>query len=262
MAGDTGSSSGGAADGGAAGSGNSSGTGGTIPLNTRVIHRYSFDGSGTEATDSIGAAHGTIQGGATLDGDGKVTLAGGTSDQFVDLPNGLISALEETTIEAWIEWNGDGGWFWQRVFDFGNSNAGEGQQGSTGTTHFSLALESNFTRLDFDADPAAGQATWRETYGGGMGAGAHHIVATFSSEPGNQMIACYVDGTPIGDPTSVPDGESLSDLDDVNNWLGRAQWDVDDDFDGTFHEFRIYDIALTEAQVAESGAAGPDTLVF
>jgi hypothetical protein len=242
-------------------------TGGTraggIPLNTRLVHRYSFDGTGTAVTDGVGTAHGTILGGATLDGDGKVTLAGGTSDEYIELPNGIISSLSAMTIETWIYWEGDGPWAWQRVFDFGNSYAGEGLQGISATTHFSLALESSLTRFVFDADPALQEQNWRYQWGGGLTGGKpHHIVAVFSDEPGDQYIICYVDGVPIADPASVPDSEGLADLDDVNNWLGRAQWAADDDFAGIFYEVRIYDVALTQAELVESGAAGPDTPIY
>jgi hypothetical protein len=238
------------------------GTGG-IPLNTRLVHRYTFDGTGTTVTDGVGTAHGTIVGGATLDGDGKVTLAGGTSDEYIELPNGIISSLSATTIETWVYWDGDEPWAWQRVFDFGNSDAGEGLQGISATTHLSLALESSFTRLVFDADPALQEQTWRHHFGGGLtGAEPYHIVAVFSDEPGDQHIICYVDGVPLAGATSVPDSEGLADLDDVNNWLGRAQWAADDDFAGIFYEVRIYDVALTQAEVVESGAAGPDTPIY
>ena len=44
---------------------------------------------------------------------------------------------------------------------------------------------------------------------------------------------------------------------DDNNWLGRSQWN-DPVFVGKFNEFRIYDVALTEAEIAESNAEGPD----
>src|SRR4030095_11008719 len=48
-------------------------------------HRYSFTGvsSSTTATHSVGNAHGTLVGGATLTGDGSVDLNG--TDGYVDL---------------------------------------------------------------------------------------------------------------------------------------------------------------------------------
>ena len=38
-------------------------------------------------------------------------------------------------------------------------------------------------------------------------------------------------------------------MDDVNNWLGRSPWG-DPLFDGSIDEFRIYDTALSAAEVA------------
>ncbi len=139
------------------------GTGGEgVTLPAHLVHRYSFDGSGTRVVDSAGNADGEVLGGAALDGDGKVTLSGGTSDEYIQLPSGLISSLEATTLEAWVHWDGPDAGPWQRIFDFGNSSAGAGLQASTATTHFSLGLDENFTRLLFDADPQDGSANWRE----------------------------------------------------------------------------------------------------
>jgi hypothetical protein len=42
-----------------------------------------------------------------------------------------------------------------------------------------------------------------------------------------------------------------------NNWLGRAQFN-DPFFNGQFEEFRIWDGAMTPAQVAASFTAGPN----
>jgi hypothetical protein len=51
----------------------------------------------------------------------------------------------------------------------------------------------------------------------------------------------------------------LSLIDDVNNWLGRSQWN-DAMFQGNFNEFRIWEGALSSEQVAANRAAGPDNL--
>jgi hypothetical protein len=56
----------------------------------------------------------------------------------------------------------------------------------------------------------------------------------------------------------APFTAALSDINDVNVWLGRSQYSGDPAFSGTYHEFRIYDQALTAPQVATSFAAGPD----
>ena len=43
-------------------------------------------------------------------------------------------------------------------------------------------------------------------------------------------------------------------------WVGRSQW-PDPVFDGLFNELRIYDDALSAAQVTTNFQLGPDTLV-
>ena len=60
-----------------------------------------------------------------LDGDGKLTIAGGASDAYVDLPNNVIgsgSGLTNATLEAWVTWTSAGAVAddQQRIFDFGN----------------------------------------------------------------------------------------------------------------------------------------------
>jgi hypothetical protein len=51
----------------------------------------------------------------------------------------------------------------------------------------------------------------------------------------------------------------LNTIPDVNNWLGRSQWG-DAMFAGRYNEFRIWEGALSDADVAASYAAGPNQL--
>ena len=48
-------------------------------------------------------------------------------------------------------------------------------------------------------------------------------------------------------------------INDVNNWLGRSQWD-DTMFQGSYNEFRIWEGALSADQVAANLAAGPNVV--
>src|SRR5436305_9318600 len=104
-----------------------------------LVHRYSFDGVGTTVLDAIGTANGTVVG-ASLTGQGTLTLVGLTGDQaqYVDLPHGLLRELHDATFEAWINWAGSAAHDgtrtpWQRIFDFGEGTTGiEGEQASGG----------------------------------------------------------------------------------------------------------------------------------
>ncbi len=52
----------------------------------------------------------------------------------------------------------------------------------------------------------------------------------------------------------------LSTVQDVNDWLGRANWGMDPFFGGSFNEFRIYDTMLGQLQVLVDYHCGPDLI--
>ena len=81
-----------------------------------------------------------------------------------------------------------------------------------------------------------------------------HLVVTYSMDIGAARL--YVNGQRVASgAATIP----LNTINDINNWLGRSQWN-DPFFTGQYNEFRIYEGALTEEQVAAQCGAGPDTL--
>jgi hypothetical protein len=218
-------------------------------LRNALLHRYRFDGSGTAVVDTRSDQDGTVVN-ASLAGAGRLDLAGGTSDQYVDLPNGMISALTDATFEVWVTWSG--GNAWQRILDFGDNNAAEGAQG-TGTSYlyltprsssgfliasFTLSGSSNETRVEDDAV---------------LPSGMRHVAVVV--DDANNQLLLYLDGALVD---SAALSGSLSGIADVNNWLGRSQYGSDPELAGSLHELRIYSAALSAAQLAFSFADGPD----
>lgn len=215
-----------------------------------LVHRYSFDGSNSEATDSAGSADGTILN-TTLSGAGFLDLAGTTSDEYVDLPNGIVSSLSDATFEAWVTWTG--GSAWQRVFDFGSNQGGEDAQGTGETYLFLTPRHSNSSgvlRVAFSTDGNANETQINAAAALALDRETHLAVVV---DAGNQIVL-YIDGAL---EASVSFSGQLSDIIDVNNWLGRSQF-PDPDFQGSLNEFRIYDATLSAAEVAKSFEAGPD----
>lgn len=225
---------------------------------TCLAHRYQFEGTGAVVTDSIGASgNGTVVG-ATLSGSGTLVLAGGSSDQYVKLPSRLISGLgNSATIEAWVTWAGTGG-DWQRVIDFGNSTAGQDMQGD-GKSYLFLT-------------PSAAGGGLRVAISAGAGGGEEDLVTASASLPTTlthvavvidgaaKTLALYQGGALQGAASAIRPGITLGTIDDVNNWLGRSQYQADPELAGTYHELRIYSRALTAAQITASFTAGPDAL--
>jgi hypothetical protein len=225
---------------------------------TALRHRYMFDEAlgATMAHDFLGSAHGAIVGGGTF-GGGRLTLDGVTG--YVNLPNDLVTSFQSITIETWVQDDGSGGW--ARIFDFGNSTAGEDfpapTGGAAGTQYMFLAFPSGFGNLRGAYTVGGGGAAEQliEWVGNRPPPGQLVHVAWVSRGP-SQMGRLYVDGALVGSNPGVNlTPASLGPT--VNNWLGRAQFN-DPFFRGQFEEFRIWDGAMTPAQVAASLAAGPN----
>jgi hypothetical protein len=229
-------------------------------LKAALVHRYQFNGMNTIATDSVGMPPGTVVN-AQLSGTGTVVLAGGATDQYVDLPNGIVRQLTDATFELWVTWNGGAGW--QRIFDFGDTGGAEGVRAQASTTFY---LTPQATTVSSYTGPSvllvgfkrANQLSDNETHALAsqpMAVGSMVHVAVVVDDSKNQLNL-YVNSAL---ESSIPFADSLSLLNDVNNWLGRSQYSADVGFAGTIHEFRIYAAALSQTSVQASFVAGPDT---
>ncbi len=227
----------------------------TLPLCLR--HRYSFEGAGDVATDSAGDADGAIIG-TTLAGDGTLLLAGGVSDQYVNLPARIISTLgRDATLEAWVTWTGAGA-PWQRIFDFGSSDQPAGQQGPNGATYLFLTPSNTINtdlRLAYtNAGPPAERVVNGPTPLPFMV--AVHLAVVVDGAA--QTLTLYQNGALIGTAPTLD--TTLAALNDVNNWLGRSQFVADEEFQGELDEVRIYSVARSAAQIAADADSGPDEL--
>lgn len=232
------------------GLGGSSG-GGAAP-SAALAHRYSFDGTGSVAVDSVAGEDGVVVN-TLLDGSGSLTLAGGSSDQYVDLPNRLLRNLINATFEAWITW--DGGPRWQRIFDFGETIVNEEGDQGTGRSYIFLAASggSELPRAAYNKNLPLAEVVCESMSPIAIGVRTHLAVVVDND---GRELSLYMDGGRV-DVTALSD--PLSVINDINNWLGRSQYD-DAGLGGRFHEFRIYAAALGPADVRRSFEAGPDTL--
>jgi len=262
---------GGVSSGGTAGAGGDrssggggSGSGGRAELDagtvddSGLIHRYSFDisANGVEVIDSVRGMNGVLVGAAYGEGEaaGTVLLAGKDSNQYVDLPNHLLDGLTQVTIEAWVTWAG--GDAWQRVFDFGEDETGaDGSRNGQPRSYVFLALIPK-ARFAFRPPPIQSKEilmTGPDAFPTGE---LTHVAVVI--DPSAQLSSLFVGGLEV---TSTRFQGVLSDVYDVNNWLGRSQYLADAGFEGSFSEFRIYDRALSAAELSASAQAGPDAKI-
>jgi hypothetical protein len=209
-----------------------------------LVHRYSLDGTGAVAIDSISGDDGEIVG-TMLNGDGTVTMKG-DSRQYIDLPNGIISSLTDVTVVTWVTW-GDGAAY-QRIFDFGSSSSGSGEGlGTTGRSYMAVMPKTGF------ADQA------KPGLGGEIKVPGLPTVTLASTETmknrtamvgfvfrGGVSASLYIEDRLLAtQATAITPG----DINDVNNWIGQSQYQDNPFYQGGYQEFRIYNVALDACQL-------------
>ena len=207
-----------------------------------LIHRYSFT---SNANDSIGAAHGTLQGTAALSG-GRVNL-NGTSGTYVNLPGGLIADCPAVTFETWCTLGVNANWV--RLFDMGSTNGNNGQ-------------------YDLYFCPHSGAGDYRLTV---MDPHPSERIANFAGNLDNQTslhLVCVLDAA-TGFMGVYANGEfvtarwDLTSLDSVATnlfFLGRSLFAWDGWLNGSIDEFRIYKGALGAGQITRNFSNGPNAI--
>jgi uncharacterized repeat protein (TIGR03806 family) len=259
-----------------------------------ITNRWSFNNAagnapaGTSFVDSIGGATATVVGtGATLNGT-AITLTGTTTGNqtpatisgYLDLPNGIISSKPNLTVEAWVTPVSIRSW--QRLFDFGRTNlvgnalvqgagAAPGEILPTATSapnntqsSDDLALIINrsttantqriSTRLNSAAELTADTGLTINT------GTQYHFALVFVDGAGTYgsnggQVRWYLNGVLA---TTLDVAFHLSSLEDVNNWIGRSQFSGDSNSNFACNELRLYNHAMSAAEVAASTAAGPN----
>ena len=242
---------------------------GTAPLTSGPVHRWSFnEASGTTFanTGTLGGAAAQLKGsGASLTGSG-VDLPGGASatQAYIDLPNGVASGKDvspggygSVSYEVWV--TAQSNQTWSRIMDFGTNTAGEVNDagGSFNGTNYIL-LSNNIggdprMRMELLGTPANGT---RDADGSTIIGTQQHIVMSYDATDGHWKW--YQNGEFM----EAFAGAAPSSLDDVNNWLGRSNWAGDLNTDALYDEFRIYNYALTDAQIRQNLLDGPNALTI
>lgn len=248
--------------------------------NRVMAHRWIFDdlpvggvADGTPVLDVIGGAatNGFIRGsGASANGT-SVLLPGGANNEtspYVDLPNGIISSRNRLTAVTWMTI--DAATNWSRVFDFGASNGIEvpaaGGIGN-GTEYMFLSAgrgtDINLQRFALKED-LLGESFYDWTLSDrgltipGAGTEIFFAVTVDSSTGIASLSSLYRDGVWIMQNAQLT--YTLSQINDVNNWLGRSQYAGDPTLTGSFNEFRLYDGILNRNEIRRLYAGGPDGL--
>ena len=248
-----------------------------------VTHRWTFNSSGTAThgtviPDVISSAPATIVGAGAVRNGSIVTLPGTSTGNvaaasisaYLDLPNGVISSKTNLTVEIWA--TPVSAKNWQRLLDFGSMNtAGTGEIGNnadapgagTSSRDNLMIAECRGTTLNDKRlaarNDGATELGVNSTLTTAVGT-QYHYVLTFQAGVGANpttggRLTWYRNGTQVA---TLDTDFRLHDLNDVNNWLGRSQYSNDSNSNITYNEVRLYDHALSAAEISANTTAGPD----
>ena len=212
-----------------------------------LAHRYSFsETGGTTTADSVGGSawNGTLPNGGTFAG-GQLSLSS-ASQQYVSLPPGIAGTLSNFTIEVWARLNSTANW--NRLFDFGNDTTSymflTPQNGSTSRLRFAITTSSGPGEQQINGTSALSASAW------------YHLAVVLNGNTG----ILYVNGVAVGTNNAMtlkPVSLGIT----SNNFLGRSQYPADPYLNGALDEFRIYNVALSAAEIAATDDLGPSQLL-
>ena len=228
---------------------------GPISASTEAARTHTYTFNSGNANDSTGSAHGTLMGAANVSGLGQLVLPGAGAD-FATLPAPTIAinTYTDVTFESWLTRTGAGG-AWQRLFDFGDTNTETGfgrnyifYTPNSGPGDNRAVVSDTDPGFDSEDIAAAGPAL--------TPAAEHHVVVRYDSAAngGNGMMDVFVDGVLGG---SVPITKPLSSLSNNLAYLGESLYPADANLNGAINEFRIYNHALTDQEIADNNYFGP-----
>jgi len=264
------------------------------PNNAYNFEVHDTAGNGGTLFDRVGGQHGVVRTGTNGVGailqNGVLDLAGGGAYEtagYGDLPNYILPD-EEVTIESWVAMRDVTSGHWRRVFTFGDDafgGTGDGEVGEV-TDQFSghsalSAFEYRMQRVRTDSGNRApahevamlNSATNPLVVETGNETGTlmritddpwqedvmvHSVVTVRDNGRGGSLMSVYHNGSIVYEATM---SSNLSVINDVNNWLGRNSDNgtgLEQHANGRYDEFRIWDRALTQAEIRSNFWYGPD----
>jgi len=205
---------------------------------TALAARYSFRGSDRDS--SRNAQHARLQGeGSSYERDpqfGRALMLPGGNGAYVQIPGPALDGLDTVSVSAWFQLRSSE---FAPLFAFGSSTDSNLFCGPVDGGYQIGIVSGDSSRAARFGIPALATNRWV------------HLAVVLDAA--NKTLSCYVDGAKAGAVANVSlTMEHVLNPEDGNfnrAFIGRSQDENAPRFHGMVHDFRIYNVALTEAQV-------------
>ncbi|WP_329445379.1 family 43 glycosylhydrolase [Streptomyces canus] len=209
-----------------------------------LVH-YDFDETGGNiAVDSSGHGyHGTYVGtpgfGTGVQGGSFKMSGDATGSPYVRIPSGVLRNADSVTVSTYAKWKGGNSFQW--LFGLGPDS-----------DKYLFATPSNGGNSLYSAiTKASWSAESKLTAGSQLTPGEwRHVTVTLDGATGTMVL--YVDGVEAARTTTTVKPSELYDANkDYSGYIGKSLYAPDPSFGGEVDDFRIYDRALSAAEVME-----------
>ncbi|MFE6176760.1 family 43 glycosylhydrolase [Streptomyces sp. NPDC056464] len=209
-----------------------------------LLLHYGFDETGGSiARDSSGHGHHgtyvrTPDFGTGVEG-GSFKMSGDSNSPYVKIPNGVLKDADSVTVSTYAKWKGGDNFQW--LFGLGPDSdkylfATPSNGGSSLYSAITKASWSAESKLTAGSRLTPGE--WR------------HVTVTLDGSTGTMVL--YADGVEAARTTTTIKPSELYDASkDHSGYIGRSLYAADPYFGGEVDDFRVYDRALTAAEVME-----------
>jgi hypothetical protein len=216
-----------------------------------LVLDYDFEGnlsSGTVTDRSPSGLNGTLANPAAAttatgpDGSQALSLPGGptgsTTAPYVTIPNGLFHDLHAATISTWLKWSGgpDFQWVYNLGKDLNTATFVTPSYGGDATTRSSIKPVNGNTEVGVPGLQKLPTGQWV------------NLVTTIDGK----KITYYVNGVEIGSTTAQIDLAAVMYAagNTTSGFLGKPFWGGHPFLAGALDDFRVYDAAMSDEQVA------------
>jgi alpha-L-arabinofuranosidase len=218
-----------------------------------LTHRYRMNlTSGTTVFDLIGgpAWNGTLPNGGTF-GNGQLAFSS-ASQQYLNLPGGIVSSYPATTIDMWVPSisGSSGSPPYVYLFAFGDTDSG-------GNGYDYIFFNPNIARATISAaDPGLDGEQGGNLPSLGSVTNLH-LTCVFDPPVGTILV--YTNAVLAATFTGITD--PLSTVGNEFAYVGRSLYTADAYLNWSLQELRIYNGAISAAEISASDALGPNELL-
>lgn len=218
-------------------------------LSDALIHRYAIVSHAEEGEypasipDSVGSADASVHD-SRFDWDGSLLLDG--NESYLQFPTGLLSSRDEVTLDLWVKWWGGGDN--QRLLNFGH--APNSDDAPDNFLSISPSGGNGVLTVQYRTNPDERGDKLEAEYSLPT-SDLHHLTLVIRAE----SFEFYVNGESVGNVETL---HHLHDLDDTDNWLGRALYSEYPLYNGALYEFRVFERALNDDEVTKMDEVGLD----